>query len=638
GNAVPAGVPGEVLIGGRRLAQGYWQRPDLTREKFVTLPLSINTHDRDTPHSEHRFYRSGDMARLDDAGALVYLGRQDDQVKVRGVRIERAEVEAALTNLPGINECYVAVLEPRTPQQLAPVHRCPECGIGSDVPGVSFDRAGLCKVCTDFDAYRSKAQGYFKTTDDLRAQLHEARARTTSRYDCIMLLSGGKDSTYALYQLAALGPRILTLTLDNGYISDEAKQNITRVVTALGVDHRFLSTPAMDAIFVDSLDRFSNVCQGCFKTIYTLALNTALEEGIPLIVTGLSRGQLFETRLTKELFDGPDVDIDAIDATVLEARKTYHRLEDAVSQHLPVAALKLDHTFDRVKIIDFYRYHDVPLSEVYRFLAEHVPWIRPGDTGRSTNCLINDVGIYVHKRREGFHNYALPYSWDVRMGHKTREAALEELDDDIDQARVHQILDAIGYTDPEVTAPTPERALVAYCVGEPRPDVSTLRAALAEQLPDAMIPAYFVGMDALPLTANGKIDKAALPDPRGGRRHLSAAYRAPRTAAEQALARIWCQVLRIDRAGLDDNFYDLGGDSISAIRIAALARDEGLPVTAVSIFEHQTIALLAQIDHPPGDDGSDRASEEVDAFSLIDLSTEDQDALGDLLDGVGSDG
>ena len=95
-----------------------------------------------------------------------------------------------------------------------------------------------------------------------------------------------------------MGLRVYAFTLDNGYISEQAKDNIRRVVAALGVEHEFATTPAMNAIFRDSLTRFSNVCNGCFKTIYTLGMTRARELGIPIIVTGLSRGQFFETRLT----------------------------------------------------------------------------------------------------------------------------------------------------------------------------------------------------------------------------------------------------------------------------------------------------------------------------------------------------
>ncbi|PYO86556.1 MAG: hypothetical protein DMD66_13270, partial [Gemmatimonadetes bacterium] len=132
-------------------------------------------------------------------------------------------------------------------------------------------------------------------------------------YDCLVLLSGGKDSTYMLYQLCDLGLKPLVFTLDNGFISDEAKANIRRVVDSLGVDLIMGGTPHMNEIFVDSLKRFANVCNGCFKTIYTLATNLAQQKGIRYIVTGLSRGQFFETRLTEEVFQREDFDVAKLD-------------------------------------------------------------------------------------------------------------------------------------------------------------------------------------------------------------------------------------------------------------------------------------------------------------------------------------
>ena len=121
--------------------------------------------------------------------------------------------------------------------------------------------------------------------------------------DCLHLLSGGKDSTYALYQLVERGWKVHALTLDNGFISEGAKENVRRSIADLGITHEFATTEAMNEIFRDSLDRYSNVCQGCYKTIYTIAVARARALGIPVIVTGLSRGQFFETRLVPHQFE-----------------------------------------------------------------------------------------------------------------------------------------------------------------------------------------------------------------------------------------------------------------------------------------------------------------------------------------------
>jgi non-ribosomal peptide synthase protein (TIGR01720 family) len=347
----------------------------------------------------------------------------------------------------------------------------------------------------------------------------------------------------------------------------------------------------MNQIFVDSLERHANVCQGCFKTIYTLALAEARRRRIPYVVTGLSRGQLFETRLTEELWTDPLMDAARIDQMVLQARKAYHRVDDAVRRLLDTTMLEDDRLFEEVQILDFYRYTDVELDEMLAYLARRVPWVRPQDTGRSTNCLINDVGIYVHQRRRGYHNYALPYSWDVRLGHKERDAALAELDDDIDTDRVAAILGEIGY--PAALDEPDELRLVAYYEASEELPETELAAYLAGRLPAYLVPAQFVRLDVLPLSRNGKVDRAALPAPDDQRHRGPAAYTAPRNAIEATLATLWAEALRLDRVGIHDDFFKLGGDSILAIQIVARAHNAGLRLAPGDLFEAPTIAGLA---------------------------------------------
>jgi acyl carrier protein len=389
----------------------------------------------------------------------------------------------------------------------------------------------------------------------------------------------------------------MTFTLDNGYLSDEAKTNIVRVTEQLGVRHVFGTTDAMNAIFVDSLERHGNVCNGCFKTLYTLGARLARAEGIPLVMTGLSRGQFFETRLTEELFLGDASEIERIDPIVLEARKAYHRTSDAVADLLDTRDFADDALFDDVEFIDFYRYCDVTLDEMLAWLARNVPWIRPSDTGRSTNCRINQVGIFVHRHERGFHNYALPYSWDVRMGHMERDAALAELDDDIDVDEVRRILDEIGYEGPAAAALKHggEAELVGYWVGDAVDD-ATLRAHLATRLPRAMVPRRFVRIDEVPLTHNGKVDRSALPRRDARRVSLPIAFQGPRSPLEERIAAVWCEVLEADRVGVDDAFLELGGNSLLAIQVISRvnhAFDVDLPLR--SAFEASTIESLARL-------------------------------------------
>ncbi|MEK2477787.1 amino acid adenylation domain-containing protein, partial [Streptomyces noursei] len=125
----------------------------------------------------------------------------------------------------------------------------------------------------------------------------------------------------------------------------------------------------------------------------------------------------------------------------------------------------------------------------------------------------------------------------------------------------------------------------------PTPDSADLRAHLSGRLPAHMVPTAFVAMDRMPLTPNGKVDRAALPEPTAAER---AAYVAPRTDLEGALAEIWAEVLGVDRVGVEDDFFLAGGDSIAALRMAFQVTDRlGLTPATTALFDHPTIARFA---------------------------------------------
>ncbi len=127
--------------------------------------------------------------------------------------------------------------------------------------------------------------------------------------------------------------------------------------------------------------------------------------------------------------------------------------------------------------------------------------------------------------------------------------------------------------------------LVAYLVGEVQ------EHALRRQLPEHMVPSHFVSLDALPLTANGKLDRRALPAPT--RAPTGGAM--PRNERERVLAAIWREVLKRDAVGIDDNFFRLGGDSLLAFQVVARARKAGLFLTPSELFAHQTVEALARV-------------------------------------------
>ncbi|MES1244335.1 MAG: amino acid adenylation domain-containing protein, partial [Acidobacteriota bacterium] len=148
-----------------------------------------------------------------------------------------------------------------------------------------------------------------------------------------------------------------------------------------------------------------------------------------------------------------------------------------------------------------------------------------------------------------------------------------------------------------VLAQDEPKRLVSWVVPAPGLTLTSaeLRAALREALPDYMLPAAFVFLEALPLTPNGKVDRAALPKPEASGAEVAESYVAPRDEAEQTIARVWKEVLGLDRVGIYDNFFDLGGHSLLLIQVhERLKRELGADLPMVELFKHSTVDALAR--------------------------------------------
>ncbi|HEX6373014.1 MAG TPA: amino acid adenylation domain-containing protein [Longimicrobium sp.] len=138
-----------------------------------------------------------------------------------------------------------------------------------------------------------------------------------------------------------------------------------------------------------------------------------------------------------------------------------------------------------------------------------------------------------------------------------------------------------------------EPRLVAWVAPAGAPGAE-LRAFLRQRLPEYMVPSAFVGLDALPRTPNGKIDRLSLPEPEGVERDEGDGYAAPRTPVEEILCGIWAKVLGVERVGVRDDFFALGGHSLRAVQIVARLRDAlGVDVPLPAIFQAHTVQALA---------------------------------------------
>ncbi|WP_031068433.1 condensation domain-containing protein [Streptomyces sp. NRRL WC-3742] len=406
-----------------------------------------------------------------------------------------AQVREAVLRHGSVEDCAVVLNGPATGAR-----HCVRCGITAAYPGLTFDTDGVCSLCTHYAAHRQAIHDYFRPPEDLAPTLRAAAEARGSAYDCLLLFSGGKDSSYVLYRLVDLGLRVMTFTFDNGFISRTALRNCLAITEELGVEHITATRADQKAVFLDSLRDHKSVCNGCFRSLLDLSTEVAHTRGIPSIVTGLSRGQIMDERLSwfheRGIFD-----VAEIEEKLRLGRRAYHSASGAEVDRA---------SLDTVRIVDYFRYSEVTKTDIRAFLRERSDlWSQPVDTGFcSSNCMINDVGVYVHSAERGYHNYEAPTRWEVRLGHLDVAEADEELSGPVDTAQVHRMLATIGYPDPADRDRIGARLSVYYV---PRDGTAPARlaAAVAPTLPASLRPAQWIPVDEIP-RSGGIVDRWAL--------------------------------------------------------------------------------------------------------------------------------
>ncbi|MFQ6852004.1 condensation domain-containing protein [Streptomyces sp. 35M1] len=412
-------------------------------------------------------------------------------------RMVTRQVEEAVREQPHATDCAVVLHGAEDPDDPASAERrCVSCGIGDAFPGLTFDAGGVCSLCARLNAHREEIQAYFRQPEELAPRLRGAARARGSEVDCLLLFSGGKDSTYVLYRLVELGLRVMTFTFDNGFISGTALRNVEDVTSELGIEHVTATRADQRKVFFRSLQEHKSVCNGCFRSLLDLSTTLAHERGIPSIVTGLSRGQIMDERLSW-FHEHGIYDVEEIEEKLRVGRSVYHHASG------DVGAATVD-------VVDFFRYSEVTKEGIRAYLRQRSSlWAQPTDTGFcSSNCMINDVGVYVHSAERGYHNYEAPTRWEVRLGHLDMAEADEELRVPVDTARVRRMLARIGYPDPADQRRLGAR-MTAYYVPAPGTAAQGLPGAVAGVLPESLLPATWVPVPRIPRTA-GRVDRRAL--------------------------------------------------------------------------------------------------------------------------------
>jgi amino acid adenylation domain-containing protein len=620
-NPVPVGAPGEIYIGGAGVARGYLNNPGLTNEKFFRHGgTRINTD-----KAEGMLFRTGDLACRFPDGNIQFLGRIDQQVKVRGFRIELGEIESRLLQYrkKKHSDSILSETIPKA-EHIQEVVRCSRCLLSANQPGIRFDSEGVCNVCREYESYEHHVDNYFKTPKDLETLFEHHKENTENKvpgkkYDCLLLFSGGKDSTYALYKLIDMGLKVLTFTFDNGYISASAFDNIRRTTQALNVDHITGSAQNMNPVFVESLSSNHNVCHGCWHALNTYGVKVANDHGINLVVSGLSRGQIFDMRLHPLFLTGV-FEEQEIDEKLLFFRKNFHSRENKFSRLLGTQVE--EEVVETVRFIDLFRYDNTQVKEIKEYLVSK-GWVQPKDTGFcSSNCKINDIGIYIYLKERNCHFYEAPLSWDIRMGQMTRDSGLEEIGFDPQPEPVDQVLRDIGFYDAtdiksavvlDKLDKNGNKFLCGYIVSDNQLTTLELRRHLSKQLPDYMIPSYFVQVESIPLSASGKVDRIALLNAEVNGRRLSSGkkYVAPSDEQEVLIADLFKELLGVEQVGVDDNFFELGATSFEIVQVSnSLSQHFGQEIAVLKLFEYPSISSFLEFFNEGNQQGAQQEKKE----------------------------
>ena len=309
---------------------------------------------------------------------------------------------------------------------------CKNCVLPETFPGITFDEKGICNFCRDF-----KGKSYVKKSKrDYQKKFEQLlkEKRGSGSYDCLMAYSGGKDSTYTLHLLKRkFKLNVLALTFDHGFASEAALKNVRKISESLGID-LLIFKPRLDIlkkIFKEgakndffppkTLQRASTICTSCMGIVKFYCLRLALEKKIPFIIYGWSPGQI---PLTSSVFKNNPLLIGSMQRVIKEP------LERVAGKEIGQYFLETNHFQKQrefpynISPLAFLEYDEDKIIRTIKKLG----WKKPQDTDpNSSNCLLNSLANFVHKKRLGFNPYAFELAKLVREGHLDRKRASKRL-------------------------------------------------------------------------------------------------------------------------------------------------------------------------------------------------------------------
>ncbi|GLU50203.1 non-ribosomal peptide synthetase [Nocardiopsis ansamitocini] len=602
----PDWVAGELYIGGAGLAQGYLGDPERTAERFITRPAT-----------GERLYRTGDLGRYRPGGDIEFLGREDSQVKIRGYRIELAEIESAVQNHPGVATAAVVAVGPRDARRLAAFAEPARSTTPPPAPDGLAEAATAAHRAATADLDRDDLDVFLTALDEV-ALGAVTRTLTTAG------LFGAPDTAHSFEEVAAaldaqrthhrLLRRWLVALVREGRLACDDEGAFRGLSAVTAEQQKAAWQRATEA------ERRVNYGTELLEYMRTCA------DRLPELVSG-------SLDVRSLLFPGADLETagaayrDNLAIRHLNAAAAA-ALARIAGQHVGEERLRVMELGAGVggttaalvpALAEYgvdYLFTDVSpffLTEAREQFADF-PWVRYGlfdvnlpvrDQGHlpstvdvvvAANVLHNAVDaaaaleaarellvpgghlLFIETTKEG--QYPLMVSMEflegLAGGHRDLRADADQTFATRDQWRT--LLAGAGAEEPLVLPAEDDRlvgagqSLFLTRLATDRVPVSTgeLTRHVAARLPDYMVPGQWQLLDALPLTANGKVDRAALerllPREAEGAR-VATVSAEPADDLERGLVGLWQELLEREHVGRDDDFFALGGDSLLVARM-----------------------------------------------------------------------
>ncbi|MET4429281.1 amino acid adenylation domain-containing protein, partial [Mycolicibacterium sp. 624] len=645
-NPAPVGVVGELYLGGAALARGYVGRAELTADRFVANPYGA------AQEPGTRMYRTGDLVRWSAQGQLEYLGRADAQIKLRGLRIELGEVENTLLACPLVTRAAAAVHRADTADHLIAYVALERTSSADHDAAVVDQWQHMYDELYDADLekaeFGSDFRGWNSSYTDQPIPLHEMqewRSRTVDRIMALgprRVLEIGAGSGLVLSQIAPhcehyVGTDMSAVAIDS--LAGELErlqlpwrdrvQLLTQPAHVTGaLPHGHFDTIILNSVvqyfpnagyLADVIDNAVNLLAPGGRLFIGDVRNHRLQEafqtGIALAHTATRDADDIRKRVQRAVLGEPELLLapdffttwaaDNPSATGVDIRVKRGVADNELSRYrydvvihktpahvcslaaapawewtecAGLSGLHAELTSQRPAIV---RITEIPRAGViadvhlHRALAAGLPLAEARAAAASSDTATAEQ---LHSLGEAV-GYHVAVTWGAQPG--TLDAVFIAPTDDAHS----QVLTDL------YLAPAEVRQRNCHA-NDPDANgkINAVRQQISARLPEYMMPSQILVLDEFPLTTSGKIDRKSLPQPV----FATTAFRAPRTRTEKIVGEAFAEVLGLGRVGLDDDFFALGGDSLTATRVSArLQAALGSEVPVRYLFDAPTAGGLA---------------------------------------------